>query len=531
MKTENAIRRVSIAISLIALLVGIVCPYAAAQEEVAFDIASFEVKGNTIFPGKVIDSVLDPFAGSGKTVDDVEKARDALETYYHSQGYPTVLVNIPEQNVDEGVVQLEVIESRIRRIRVTGNRYFTMEKVLKDLPSIRPGGILYIPDIQEELMNANRNPDLKVAPVLIPGKELGSIDIELKVKDKIPVHGSLELNNRYSANTTSLRLNGTLSYDNLWQKDHSVSVQYQTSPEKMEEVQSLSASYILPSPLGRDQMSVVYALWSDSETAFGDGFQVIGKGFVLGFRQIIPLPETENYYHNASIGIDYKDFKEGIGFSEAEDALETPLRYTPVAVSYAGSLKGETGTTRVSFGLNLLFRGIASDLDEFEDKRFRSRGNHLYVNAGLERHQELPGGLKLLMKGDGQLASQPLVSNEQYIAGGMNSVRGYKESEAAGDHALHGTIELSRPDLFRVGKNGNAFSLYPFLFVDAAKLYIRDPLPGQADRISIQGAGGGIRGKWGRFLEFEVDAALALADSDATASGDSRLDFRIRARF
>ena len=49
------------------------------------------------------------------------------------------------------------------------------------------------------------------------------------------------------------------------------------------------------------------------------------------------------------------------------------------------------------------------------------------------------------MKLDGQIASEPLVDNEEYSAGGMENVRGYLESEAMGDNALHGTVEVSFP--------------------------------------------------------------------------------------
>ena len=504
---------------------------AADSDVLTFEITSFEIEGNTIFSDGIIENFLKPHTGEGKTADDVEAARDKIEKYYHSKGYPTVIVNIPEQSVEGGLVRLEVIESKIRRVRVTGNRYFTMEKVLKDLPSIRPGSILYLPDVQTELMDINRNPDIKVAPVLIPGKELGTIDIDLKVKDKLPLHASLEINNRYSKDTEDLRLNGMISYDNLWQKEHSASIQFQTTPEDTSQVRSLSASYIMPALWGKDQMLVLYALASDSDTTFGEGFEVLGKGFIVGLRNIIPFPEAGNYYHNASIGIDYKDFKEDLGFDEEEEGLTTPISYMPVSVNYAGSLKGETGLTRVSFGLNFMFRGLASDLDEFQNKRYGSTGNHLYVTAGIERYQNLPKGFRLVIKADGQIANQPLISNEQYIAGGMTSVRGYKESEEAGDHALHGTLEIIRPNLIRMGEGKYEFSLSPYVYYDGAQLYTKDALPGQEDSVTLQGAGGGIRGAWGGFLEFEFDGAMALWDTDNTESGDKRINFRVKAKF
>jgi len=68
------------------------------------------------------------------------------------------------------------------------------------------------------------------------------------VKDTFPLHGSLEINNRYSASTTQLRLNGSISYDNLWQLGHSVGFSFQTSPEDPSQVQVFSAYYLARIP-------------------------------------------------------------------------------------------------------------------------------------------------------------------------------------------------------------------------------------------------------------------------------------------
>ncbi|NWF56531.1 MAG: hypothetical protein HXY45_17225, partial [Syntrophaceae bacterium] len=100
----------------------------AAERETTFTILSFSIEGNTLFPGKDLEKVLRQHLGLGKTAADVEKARNALEKYYHDKGYPAVLVNIPEQTVQEGTIRLQVIESKIGRIRVTGNRFVTEGK-------------------------------------------------------------------------------------------------------------------------------------------------------------------------------------------------------------------------------------------------------------------------------------------------------------------------------------------------------------------------------------------------------------------
>lgn len=301
------------------LLLAIFCSFVAvvsAEEVQRFHIKGFIVEGNTLLADKPfaeiyddsprfdtlsVQEILEEFLGPDQTVEVIEAARDKLERSYHEQGYPTVLVNIPEQTVEDGFVKLQVVESVIRRVRVTGNRYFTMENILKDVPTLDEGEIIYMPHLQEELALVNRNPDMRVEPVLVPGKTFGTVDVELKVTDKLPLHGSLELNNRASADTSPLRLNGVLRYDNLWQKEHSVSLQYQTAPKKTEEVQVMAASYVMPTPWNDDHRLAFFSVWSDSQSAFGEGFQMIGSGYTFGARYVMPLAPYKLYTHNISV--------------------------------------------------------------------------------------------------------------------------------------------------------------------------------------------------------------------------------------
>ena len=96
-----------------------------AEEQATFTIRSFVVDGNTLLAKKTVQEALHQYTGPDKTADDVEKARAALEKVYHDAGYPAVLVNIPEQTTEKGLIHLQVIESTIGSVKVTGNRWFT----------------------------------------------------------------------------------------------------------------------------------------------------------------------------------------------------------------------------------------------------------------------------------------------------------------------------------------------------------------------------------------------------------------------
>jgi len=480
----------------------------------------------------LLDELLREFTGPEKTAADVERARASLEKFYQENGYLRVMVNIPEQMVGEGDVRLQVVESRIGQVWVRENRYFTKAGILEELPALQPGKIIYIPDVEEQLNALNANPDLTVKLKLEPAREMGVDDIVLTVEDRMPLHASVEINNRSTNNTSELRLNAMIRYDNLWQRKHSASLQYQTAPLEPGEVQVMGGSYVLPVPWRKKHYLAAYALWTDSETATGEDLNVIGKGFILGARYLVPLEPYKKYYHSVSFGADYKDFEETLGFlGEDAESRETPISYLPFSVGYNGALLGETGTTRLKTSLNWAFRGVVGSEEEFANKRTGARGDYLYLTFDLAREQHLPWSMDLNLVIRGQVASEPLISSEQFSAGGMESVRGYKESDSLGDDGVQGTLEWLLPDLGKVAGLQDWMTLRPYLFYDYARLWVKEPLPGQTDEFELQGTGLGLRGELWEMLDYEVDLAMALAATDRAASGDIRGHFRVKYHF
>jgi hemolysin activation/secretion protein len=506
-------------------------PARAAEGAPTFAIESFVVEGNTLLSGKKILDLLQRYKGPGKTAQDVEKARDALEKMYHDVGYPAVLVNIPEQQVQAGRIRLQIVESKVGKVRVTGNRWHTAEKIRRDLPALAPGQVLFVPEIQKELARVNGQ-DIKVSPALSPGSEPGLTDVDIKVEDQLPLHGNLELNDRSTHNTSDLRLNTMLRYDNLWQRDHSVSAQFQTSPEDTGQVKMYALSYTLPAPWMPDHQIAVYGVKSDSNSAvFGQGLLINGRGEILGVRYVIPLAPYSIYTHNLTAGFDYKDFRDSTGFV-AGGGVKTPIKYAPALFSYNASLPDSLGTTRFSSGLNMVFRGLVTDEDKFSEvARYNARGNYIFFTAGAERDVKLPAGMGLFVKLDGQIADQPLISHEEYIAGGMMNVRGYKEAEALGDDALHGTVELSAPDVGPHLGLGSRFRLTPYLFYDYAWLEVINPLPSQRGTTCLRGTGAGFRGAFSKNWYYEFDLGIPLASTSQTQKYHEQMHFKAGVQF
>lgn len=113
--------------------------YTSEGEQSGFDLWELRVKGNTLLDKKQLEMTIYPFLGPKKTIDVVEQARSTLENLYQMQGYKTVSVDIPEQDVVNGVVYLQVVEGKISRLRVKDSRYFSLGKIKSAVPALGKG--------------------------------------------------------------------------------------------------------------------------------------------------------------------------------------------------------------------------------------------------------------------------------------------------------------------------------------------------------------------------------------------------------
>jgi hemolysin activation/secretion protein len=498
---------------------------AGNSERVAFDILEYQIEGNTVLPALAIEKAVYPHLGPQKTIADVEQARAALEKAYQTAGYLTVLVEIPEQKVGNGIVHLKVTEGSIERLRITGNRYYSRGYIRSRVPSLAAGTVPDFPQVQKELSGVSRGDQRRVTPVLRPGTTPGKVEVELKVEDAAPLHGEVEANNRQTPNTEPLRLQAWLRYDNLWQRDHSVSLLVQTSPEDTQQVQVYSGTYVMPLGDSRNVLAL-YAVDSKSDVAAVGDISVIGAGRIYGARAILPLTARQRYFHSITFGIDHKDFDDSVVLQGA-DSVDTPIDYTPLLAQYSATWAGTESSTEGSIGVNFAPRGqlFGNDDQEFGERRLGAQANYAYLRAELKHQRPLGARFRLHARMQGQLASQPLISNEQFAAGGADSVRGYLEAEAFGDDGIQASLELHTSPLISI-EGTPIQEFFALGFVDGARLYVQEAV-GQPPHASLASAGLGLRLKAWSHLDAALDVGVPFESAQETRAGEPRVHLRV----
>ena len=486
-----------------------------------FDLFELQVDGNTVLDSALIEKTLYPFLGTKKSVEDVEKARQTLESLYKDKGYPTVLVEIPEQDVVENVVRLKVVEGSVEHLKITGSRYFYLGKIRESVPALEAGQVPYMPAVQEQVSALSKeSADRQVTPVFRAGSTPGKTEVELRVKDNLPLHGSVEMNGRNSEHTSRSRLIGSIRYDNLWQRFHSASLQYQVSPENNNEVDVWSGTYVLPTGWS-DSRLALYGIGISSNTQLGTsvgGLSVVGAGTIYGARLMLPLATLNDYNHSLTAGFDYKDFSQGVK-TKGQDTQNTPISYAGFQVGYDGSWRSETSVTSLSSAIHFSVRGLGNDAQEFAQKRAGAKADYLYLTSELKHLQTLLSG---------QLANSPLISNEQFAVGGQQSVRGYYQTQQLGDEGVNLSFELQSPAFTQWDFAQN---LRAHAFLDYGYLWVQQPLAPNPSNYKLAGTGVGLRMQLFKHFVSELDWAFALYNQSTVNAGNQRIDFRFAYEF
>jgi hemolysin activation/secretion protein len=505
-----------------------------------FYVQEYRVEGGgRILTQMETEEAVYPYMGPYRTAADVEQARAALEKAYRDKGYQTVTVSIPAQHARTGIILLQVNQGEIGRLRVLGSRYFSIDEIKREAPSLQEGQSPNFSQVTHDLVVLNQLSDRQITPTLRPGEIPGTVDVDLNVKDTAPVHGSLEINNRYSAFTSALRINGSASYDNLWQLGHSIGFSFQLSPEDLSQVKVFSGYYLARVPDVNWLSLEVQGTDQDSNVSTLTGIGVAGKGHVVGLRAIMTLPSLKAFYQSLSLGLDYKHFEQDTSTTGSDEggssSGSTPIEVTPVtyylfSAAYSASAIGKGYETDVNAAINMSFRGLGSDETTFDKNRFGSDAGFIYFRGDVSHTHDIIGGAQIFVKAQGQASEKPLVNSEQFSGGGLGTVRGYLESEALGDNGVFASTELRTPSLGDLlGKEVDDWRFY--LFAEGGVLTIDDALPEQQEEFKLASVGIGTRFKVANHYNGSFDVGLPLDNGPNTNAYEPLLTFRLWAEF
>ncbi len=441
---------------------------AQAAPEPKFEIRSFLVEGSTLLSKEEIAGAVGPFAGRDKDFADVQRALEALERAYTDKGFSAVQVILPEQELDKGEVRFKIVEARIARLVIEGSKFFNEENIRRSLPSVSSGEPPNIHSIADNLRVANENPAKQTTVLLRGGSEEGQVDAVVRVTDESPTKFSVTMDNSGTQQTGIYRLGFGFQHSNMFNRDHVLSMQYQTSPSDNDHPAStiphpnrnvfiVGASYRIPLYSFGDSLDVSVGYSNtNSGTVFGGftpfGLAVGGAGTIFGLRYNANLRKWGEVEQRVAFGFDWRAFRYRVNIvapgGGVSNQSETPdITVHPISATYFGVYR--TGASETSFNVGA-FKNLAGGNDghskAFEASRAGGEANYFITRYGINHLQAFANEWQMRVGFNGQMTRDRLVAGEQFGIGGADSVRGFAERDVTNDNGYRGTMEFYTPD-------------------------------------------------------------------------------------
>lgn len=519
------------ALPLLALMILLLSPVAVLADNEKggaprFDIKAYKVEGSTLIPPDTVEFILAPFTGKGRDFETVREAAGTLEKAYRRRGFATVRVVVPAQEPAGGIIRLRVVETRIGKVSVEGNKFFTSDNIRNSLPALREGEAPDMDAIAGELKRANENPAKKVTLQLAPDKN--EIDARIGVKDEKPWAVALMAENSGDKQSGTMRVGASLQYANLFNRDHLLTLQYFTSPDNPNDVHIYGLGYRVPFYSIASSLEFI-GIYSDvnagSVSVASSSMQVTGKGTVLGTHYNQDLPRFGNYEHKVILGLDYRAYQSHVDLNGTD--LGNDVTVHPLTLTYTGVMTVQ----RASMGFYL---AGSHDLpggwdgrdtqEDFTKVRADAAASYSILRYGAHLSYPFKNDWEVRLLVNGQYTSDELVPGEQFGLGGVYSVRGFFMRQFANDKGYSATAEIYTPNLNVLPHMPQA-QIRALMFYDEGHLMRNKALPGEIANTTISSFGPGLRFVYGAHFSCSADWGIVVDPSGDRSHWGSLIHF------
>ncbi|MDK9716246.1 ShlB/FhaC/HecB family hemolysin secretion/activation protein [Sulfuritalea hydrogenivorans] len=497
-------------------------PSAAEGGALRFDITHYVAHGNTLIPQSTVDELLAPYTGSGRDFGSVQQALETLEKAYAARGFNAIQVILPEQTLESGTVHFLVVENRLAKIRVEGNRHFSSENYQRSLVALESGKTPNFDEMVDNLRLLNENPAKQATVVMRAGENEGEVDAAVRASDQPPIRYAVTFDNTGNAQTGPFRIGAAVQHANLFDSDHVVSFQAITSPLRARQVKIYGLGYQAPlySSKGTLGMFLGYSnVNSGTVNTVGGNFNIAGSGIIVGLRYTQLIPKRGDWEHKLALGWDWRAYQSNVTIVGGSTKLVPDVTVHPLSLTWQSTLRKADSELSgyVSLIQNLPGGNDGND-SQFQKVGSRPGANALYQlwRYGVNFQKALGSDWAFRANLTGQHTRQSLVTGEMFGIGGADSVRGFLEREHSNDKGHRGSLELYSPELgARLLDN---LKLRVLGFYDFGWVKRVHPTPAEIYSTGIASMGIGVRASLGKDITARLDYA-SVVDSSHTSRG------------
>jgi hemolysin activation/secretion protein len=411
----------------------------APEEEVRgqkIAVKGFSFVGNTRFTSEQLNAVLQAYLEKPVTFVQLRMAAIEISDFYRQQGW-VAKAFLPKQEIKEGIVIIEIIESKFGALNQQGDDpgHFSFDLAQQYVDAAQAGGeLLNQNQIDRALMLIEDLPGVSVVGSLSPGSQRGLTDLNLRLVDETEIDSELTIHNAASRSTGSEQAALTTNFNS----PSGVGDQVSLNLMKSEGMEFVRAEYSRPDGFQGVRVKANVSLMRYDVVA--DDFAALdltGDSQTLGVGLSYPIIRSKsgNLYFDS--GYQQKDFR-----NKSIGSVTSDYRVNNWTLTLTGNAFDKFGGGGANLAnVDVVFGDV--DLGTVESSENSAlHGPFEKLRYLVSRQQLINEKFSLYGAINGQLTSDNLDSSEKFFLGGANGVRAYPNNEGGGSIGHMLNLEL-----------------------------------------------------------------------------------------
>lgn len=416
----------------------------AAEQGPRIKVNGFRVSGNRLFDSQRLLALLDDLKGRELDLAGLNGAAERIGEFYQEQGYVLARAYLPRQEIEDGLVRIEVVEGRYGQIELQ-NHSRTRDRVLRQpLTRLESGAAVQGQELERSLQMLSDIPGVQAKGTLRPGTEGGTTDLLVEAQSAPLVNGSVDANNYGDHSTGEYRLGGNINVNSPLRLGDQLNLRLQSGDWRQ---RYYRVAYQLPvgpwsTRVGVASSEAYYDV--NRGTEYLKKLGIHGRAGTQSLFVSQPLLRGRTFSLSAQVQYESKQLRDDMDLYSLRGKKDIGLWSAGISGNRQDRLfgGGQSGFS-LTYGHGRLSIGDPywHSVDRSTTKK---AGSFDKVNLNAMRLQRLTDRFQLFTQLNAQWASGNLDSAEKFSLGGPYGVRAYPASSTTGngDEGWQASAEL-----------------------------------------------------------------------------------------
>lgn len=386
--------------------------------------------------------ITEPFLEKCFKAEILQNLVAAVTNYYQSQGYVTVQILIPKQNVQGGILELKIIEGKIERISLNQNSFSDRLQKFTAFGN-KEGAVLNANDISQGMYQINRLASNAATMQIKPGSADGLSEIVISNNKKFPARATIGYDNLGNDFTGVRRSSFSGAIDNLLSLNDNFNLNYTTNLNDNSQAKDIKSFYSgITIPFGYHSFSYDYSHSEFRGIVLSNGVAARYTGFSqqskISLERVLlnnaKLRITSNNSLTAKNSASYQN-------GDKQPNSERKLTILNIGIALSSYLNESTNFyLKPSYSSGLKLLNAKKDEDNLSKDDARAQFEVFKFYANFSKKFSVPKiniPLTYVAEIDSQYAQDTLFGSEQFSVGGYYSVRGFREDYITGDSGYY----------------------------------------------------------------------------------------------